>query len=124
MKHIALSEFSSDNYRLYVEKPDKDFSEQKNHSVINQVLAENDKMQIQLNKQVEKNAENVADILSSFAKYKLDQGGSKQIETWLGKVWMEKIYGQKLLDKIKRIEMIKAENRKNGNTKFEDYYLV
>lgn len=124
MKHLSLEDFSSDNYRLRLEVPDKDFSRERNYKVINQVLAENDKMQRELKDEVKKNAGNVADILTSFAKYKLDLGGGKQLEQWLGKENMKKIYGEKLLAKIRMIEIIKAKNRAQGNTKFENFYLT
>ena len=111
MKHLTLEEFSSDNYRLYVEKPDEDFSRERNYKVIAGVIAENDKMQRELKDEVKKNAGNVADILTSFAKYKLDQDGGKQLEEWLGKDNLKRIYGDKLVAKIRMIEIIKAKNR-------------
>src|ERR1035437_3341270 len=123
MKHLTLEEFSSDNYRLYVEKPDEDFSRERNYKVIAGVIAENDKMQRELKDEVKKNAGNVADILTSFAKYKLDQDGGKQLEEWLGKDNLKRIYGDKLVAKIRMIEIIKAKNRAQGNTKFENFYL-
>jgi hypothetical protein len=124
MNQVLLSDINPDNYRLYVEKPEKDFSAERNFAVINQVLEENDKMQKELDKKVKENAGNVADILTSFAKYKLDINGGKQLEQWLGKENMKKIYGDKLLEKIRMLEIIRAENKKKGNTKFENYYLT
>jgi hypothetical protein len=123
MKHITINEVNPDNYRLYVEKPNKNFSPQKNYAVISQVIAENDKMQTEISGKVKENAGNVADILSSFAKYKLDIGGSKQIEQWLGKSWMTKIYGERLIDKIRMMDILQRQNRTKGNTKFINYYL-
>jgi hypothetical protein len=124
MQNLSLADINPDNYRLYVDKPDKDFSPAKNKSVIDGVLKENDKMQRELNKEVKTNAGNVADILASFAKYKLDLGGGKQLEQWMGKDGMKRIYGEKLLEKMRRFEIIKAQNRKQGNTKYENYYLT
>ena len=115
-KHLTLKDFSDDNYKCYVEKPDKNFSPQRNYSVIKSVLAENDKMQRKLDPRVEKNAGNAADILASFAKYKLDIGGGKQLEEWLGPHWMTKIYSDKLIEKIKMHEAIARINKERGNT--------
>lgn len=124
MKHLQLKDFSSDNYRLRVEKPDKDFSPRRNYHVISQVLAENDRMQTQVHEDVVKNAGNVADILANFAKYKLDIGGEKQIEEYLGRGWMTKIYGDKLIEKIRNREALQRLNIKKGNDKFKNYYLT
>ena len=124
MKHLTLADISPDNLRYYVEKPDKNFSVKRNYAIINQVIEENDKMQRQLNRKVQENAGNAADILASFAKYKLDIGGGKKLEQWLGKEWMKRIYGERLMDKIRMLEIIKAQNRAKGNTKFENFYLT
>ncbi len=114
--HLELKDFSPDNYHLLIEKPDKNFSPRRNYAVIAGVLAENDKMQRSVHPKVQKNAENVADILASFAKYKLDVGGEKKIEGWLGKSWMNKIYGEKLLAKIRVMDSIRKMNIAKGNT--------
>jgi hypothetical protein len=124
MKHLDLEDFSSDNYRLRIEVPDSNFSRERNYQVIAGVIAENDKMQRDLNTEVERNAGNVADILTSFAKYKLDLGGGKQLEQWLGRENLNSLYSDKIKAKIELFEIIKAKNRKNGNTKFENYYLT
>ena len=123
-KHLSLKDFSPDNYRLYIEKPDANFSRERNYKVINQVLAENDKMQRDLNDEVKKNAGNVAEILTSFAKYKLDRDGGKQLEQWLGKENLNALYSEKLKEKMRMIEIIKAKNLKNGNTLYGgNFYL-
>lgn len=122
--HLELTDINSDNYRYYVEKPDKTFNRQRNYAVINQVLAENDKMQRSIDPKVQENAGNVADILASFAKYKLDIGGGKQIEEWLGKSWMTRIYGDKLIEKIRVMESIAKLNRAKGNTMFNGYFYT
>ena len=114
--HLELKDFSPDNYHLLVEKPDRNFSPKRNYAVIAGVLAENDKMQRSVHPQVKKNADNVADILSSFAKYKLDLDGGKKIEQWLGKSWMSKIYGEKLIAKIRVMDSIRKMNLAKGNT--------
>src|ERR1035437_1326415 len=124
MQNLSLADINPDNYRLYVDKPDKDFSPAKNKSVIQAVLVENDKMQRDINKDVKANAGNVADILTSFAKYKLDLGGGKQLEQWMGKDNLASLYSDKIKAKIELFEIIKAKNRKDKNTKFENFYLT
>jgi hypothetical protein len=124
MKHLDLEDFSSDNYRLRIEVPDSNFSRERNYQVIAGVIAENDKMQRDLNTEVERNAGNVADILTSFAKYKLDLGGGKQLEQWLGRENLNSLYSDKIKAKIELFEIIKAKNRRDGNTKYENFYLT
>ena len=116
MHNLSLVDKNPDNLRLYVQKPDPNFSVERNFQVINGVLAENDKMQRTLRGKVKANAGNVADILASFAKYKLDDGGEKKLERWLGKSWMTKIYGEKLIEKIRMAEIMQKQNLKNNNT--------
>src|SRR5258708_4433466 len=100
-KHLTLAQINPDNLRYYVKKPDSDFSAERNYKVIEEVIAENDRMQTKLNGEVKENAGNVADILAHFAKYKLDQGGGKKLEGYLGKHWQTKIYSEKLIEKIR-----------------------
>lgn len=121
--HYQLTDFSKDNYRLYVEKPDPNFSPERNYAVIKGVITDYEQMRYTINPIVVKSAGDRADILASFAKYKLDIGGGKQIEEWLGKERMAEIYGEKLMSKIRIMETVKRLNRAKGNTKFESFYL-
>lgn len=124
MKHLNLNDINPDNLRMYVEKPDKDFSEDRNYRVINNVLEENDKMQNQLSEKVKESAGERADILASFAKYKLDLGGEKKVEQYLGKSWMTKIYGERLIEKIRMQEIIEKQNKKDNNNIYGgNFYL-
>ncbi len=122
--HLELKDVHPVNYPALVEKPDKNFSPKRNYAIIAQVLAENDKMQNRVDPRVVKNAGNVADILASFAKYKLDIGGGKQLEGWLGKQWMTKIYGEKLIEKIRIMDSIKKLNKAKGNTMFGGNFYI
>ena len=121
MKHnFDLASFHPNNRKLLVEKPDRNFSVERNVRVIEAVLAENDKMQRELHEKVKGNAANIADILASFAKYKLDMGGEKQLDQWMGKGWQARVYGEKIVEKIRWAEIMYKqkvqENLKNGNT--------
>lgn len=115
-KHLQLEDFSKDNLPYLIEEPDKNFSPERNYSVIRQIIKENDQVQVKMAQKTAENAGNAADILSSFAKYKLDRDGGKQLEQWLGKHWMTRIYGDKLIEKIRTREAIVQMNLKRGNT--------
>lgn len=121
--HFTLKDFNPDNWHLYVEKPEEDFSAEKNYAVIQETIEEYEKMRYGVDEKVQIAAADRADILASFAKYKLDLGGEKKIEEWLGKKRMNEIYGEKLVEKIRLMESIKKLNRAKGNTKFENFYL-
>lgn len=128
MKHLTLKDIDPSNYRYYIEEPDSNFSKERNYKVINQVLDENDRMQKRLHDQVVKNTGNITDILASFAKYKLDLGGEKKIDQYLGPGWQAKLYSEKIVEKIRWAEImykqIQKDNIQKGNTKFKDYYLT
>jgi hypothetical protein len=122
MKHFQLKDFHPDNYHLYVEKPDPNFSAKKNYAVIQETIKEYDKMYYGIDPKVAAAAADRADILTSYGIYRFGRG-TKKIEGYLGKHWMAKIYGEKLMEKIKIMDTIRKLNRAAGNTKFLDYYL-
>lgn len=122
-KHFAITDFHEDNWHLYEIEPDPDFSPEHNYAVIQKTIEDYEKMRYGIDEKVQRAAEDKADILASFAKYKLDQGGEKKIEQFLGKKRMAEIYGEKLLEKIRLLESTKRLNEAKGNDKFKDYYL-
>ena len=115
-----ITDFNPDNWHLYVEKPDENFSPEHNKAVIRETLEEYEKLRYGVDEKVQEAAADRADILSSFAKYKLDLGGEKQIEQFLGKKRMNEIYGEKLVEKLKMMDSIRKLNLARGNTKFLD----
>ena len=119
-----LEDFNKDNWHLYVEKPDSNFSPQRNKAVVNEIIKEYETDRLGIDPKVQRAAGERADILASWSKYKLDVGGEKQLEQWLGRENLARIYGEKLCEKIKAIDTIRRLNIKNGNTKFSDYYLT
>jgi len=105
--HFTLTDFSEDNWHLYEIEPDPDFSPEHNYAVIQDTIDEYEKLRFGLSDKVVKDSEDKADILASFATYKLDLGGGKSIEEYLGKARMNEIYGEKLLEKIRVMESTK-----------------
>ena len=123
-KHFKLEDFSRDNDHLYVMDPDPDFSPEHNYSVIQNTINKYRKMRYGVDDKVKFNSGNVADILSEFAKYKLDKGGEKKLEDWLGKENLARIYGEKLISKLKVLDSVRRLNKARGNTKFGDHFLT
>jgi hypothetical protein len=109
---------------LYVEKPEGDFSPERNYAVINDTIKDYEKMRYGVDNKVQENAANAADILTSWAKYKLDIGGGKQLEEWFGKENLARVYGEKLVEKLKFRDAIRKDNIRKGNTKLADFYLT
>lgn len=104
IQNINITDFNPDNWHLYVEKPDPDFSPEHNRAVIQETLDEAEKRRKGVSDKTKQASENIGDILASFAKYKFDLGGGKKIEDYLGKKRMAEIYGEKLLEKLRLIE--------------------
>lgn len=123
-KHFGLEDMSADNYHLYVKDPSKTFSPEKNYKLVNDTIKEYEIMRFGTDPELIEKSGEVADILASFAKFKLDQGKGGTIETYLGREGMRKVYGEKLMAKIQVMDSIKKLNKARGNTKFEDYYLT
>ncbi len=122
-QHFELKDFHSDNYHLFNENPDPDFSAKRNYAVINGTIEKYKKMRFGVNPKVTKAAEDRADILASYGIYRFNVG-TKSFTDYMGKGWEKKVYSEKLLQKIKVMDSIKKLNRARGNTKFEDYYLT
>jgi len=116
-KHFTLKDFHSDNYHLYNEEPDADFSPEHNYAVIQSTIDEYEKLRYGIDDKVRAASEDKADILASFAKYKLDIGGERQIEAFLGKKRMDEIYTEELKEKIRLLEMTKKLERAKGKTR-------
>jgi hypothetical protein len=110
--HYKLEDFSQDNWKLYVAEPDPDFSPEHNYAVIQETIDDYEHLRYGLSEKVKANSEDRADILASFAKYKLDLGGEKSIEQFLGKKRMNEIYGEQLLEKLRIMKS--AEKLKKG----------
>ena len=71
---------------------------------------------------VRDNAGDIADILASFAKYKLIDGKGKQLEQWLGKERLTRIYGERLVEKLRVMDSVKRLNLARGNTIAGGYF--
>ena len=123
-KHFGLDDMSTDNYRYYQRDPSKTFHPEKNYQLMQETIKEYEEMRYGTSPELVEKSGEVADILAGFAKFKLDRGQSGDVEKYLGKENLYRIYGDKLASKMKVMDSIKKLNQKKGNTKFEDYYLT
>lgn len=122
MKHLTLNDVQPVDYKFIVEKPDKDFSPEKNYRVINSVIAKSLKLEAELGKILNLDAENRVDYLSSYICY-VNAGGGQKFEKFMGKENMRKIYGERILEKVRIMDSITRMNRAKGNTKYEKFVL-
>lgn len=113
-QHISIEDFNKDNWHLFVDKPDPDFSPEHNRAVIQQTIDEYEKLRYGVADKTKRDSQDRADILASFAKYKLDLGGEKKIEGYLGKARMRELYGEKLFQKVKMLESVKRLSKVKG----------
>lgn len=120
--HLELKDIDPSNYRLI--SKDKDYSYQKNYAVVKRFLKEQDRLQDPnyIDAKVRDNAGDIADILASFAKYKLIDGKGKQLEQWLGKERLTRIYGERLVEKLRVMDSVKRLNLARGNTIAGGYF--
>lgn len=113
---FTIEDVDPSDYRFYVEKPDADFSPERNQAIIQEVIDSGMKIDAVLKKAGLKDMQNRVDILSSFARNSIGKGSQKTLEQYVGKQGMAEIYGEKILEKIKIMESIERLNKSNGNT--------
>ena len=120
--HLELKDIDPSNYRLI--SKDKDYSYQKNYAIVKRFLKEQDRLQDPnyIDAKVRDNAGDIADILASFAKYKLIDGKGKKLEQWLGKERLTRIYGERLVEKLRVMDSVKRLNLARGNTIAGGYF--
>lgn len=121
--HFQLTDFHKDNYHLLNDKPDVDFSPEKNYAVINRTIEKYKKLRYGINPKVTKAAGDRADILASYGIYRFNKG-TKSFDDYMGKGWEKRVYSEKLLEKLKIVDSIRRLNLARGNTKFGDHYLT
>lgn len=122
-KHFELKDFHRDNWRLYEKNPDKNFSPERNYAIINDTIKEYESMRYGVDPKVQRAAGNVSDIMACYGVYRLGSGGTKKFEDYMGRDWMNKIYGERLMDKIKAMKSYEKLQKSRGNTKYKDFYL-
>lgn len=122
--HLELKDIDPSNYRLI--SKDKNYSYQKNYAVVKRFLKEQDRLQdpSYIDRKVNDNAGDIADVLASFAKYKLDIGGGKHIEEWLGKERLGRIYGERLVEKLKVMDSVRRLNLSRGNNLYGGNFYI
>jgi hypothetical protein len=121
-KHLTLNDINPVDYK-YIEKPDKNFSPERNYRIVQETIVKAEKMQAQLGKiRNNKDAQERIDVLSSYARYRMNKG-DKKLDKYMGKEWMKRIYGEKLLEKIRVMDSVTKLNRARGNTKYEKFVL-
>lgn len=92
------------DYKYFVEKPDPNFSPERNKAVINQTIKSTEEYFRKLGKVLDDNILTRIDILTTYGDYKLNRGGEKKFKDYVGKQMHSQLIGERILEKIKLLE--------------------
>lgn len=106
--------------KYFVQKPDKNFSPQRNHAVILESIRKTEKFFKELNEINRDALGERLDVLNSYGRYRLNKG-EKGFDDWAGKELMRELLGEAVLEKVKMLTSIQNMNRQNGNDKFLNF---
>lgn len=88
------------DYHLIVEKPDSSFSPQRNKALVEETLRETDTFFQSLHEARDKEWELRKDVLMSYGDYRLNRGGTKRFEEYVGRDLRRTLIGEQLLSKV------------------------
>ncbi len=120
---METKDLNPKDYKYVLSKPDPNFSPKRNQMVIDEVIRSGEMYDKALRVAQRKDTEDRIDILSSYARHSLGSG-TKKLEDFVGREWMKKIYGEKIIQKLRIAESVKRLNIQKGNTKFLNYDLT
>src|SRR3990167_3131822 len=98
------------DYRFINNKPDPDFSPERNKAIVDETIKETDKFFAQEGKIMDKALGERIDIISSYALYRFNKG-TKSFLNYFGKENYHKLIGEKILSKVRIAETV---NKLNG----------
>lgn len=91
-----------EDYRLFVEKPDPNFSPARNKAIIQETMKETEKFFSELAKPSEDMMDRI-DIFTSYATYRFNKG-QKDVRDYLGKKLYGQVVGENILEKVRVLE--------------------
>lgn len=118
---LSISDIAPEDYKYIVDKPDRDFSPEKNRETIKKVIKDTEKFFNSLDSTLQKDKDNRIDVLSSYAMYTFSKSGHKTLDQYLGKQKMAELYGERIIEKLRILESIQQMNRENGNTDYQNF---
>lgn len=124
MEHLQLEDFHPNNRRILLERQDPNFSAQRNYAIIQETIDDYEKMQVRADAKLAEKAGIAADMLAGYAQHRLVGSGTKSMEDYLGKDLIKRVYGEKLMSKIKVMDSIRRLNQSKGNNLYGgNFYL-
>lgn len=99
--------------KYYVEKPDPNFSVQRNLAVIAQVDREADEFFRKQDEEYKFDQEDRIDVLGTYGRYRFNKG-TKGFEDWAGRKLYTRLIGEKILSKYRALSSI---DKLRGRTK-------
>lgn len=101
---MKTSDLDKRDYRYIVDKPDANFSPERNKAIIAQTIRETDEYFRKLNTVDDKDFQERVDILSSYSSHLYNKSGTKSLKNYLGRELYARIAGEKILARVKALE--------------------
>lgn len=96
---------SKEDYRFYVDKPDPNFSPERNKAIIQETIVNTTKFFKTKNKAIQDSLGERVDILASYANHTLaGKNETKTLEQYLGRHLYTQIVGEKILQKVRLLK--------------------
>ena len=97
---------------------DPDFSVERNKRVVAETIKKNEKEHLLRRKKFLDEAGDKADVITTWVKSL--KGGEKPIDAYIGKQWMIKLAGEKILYKIKKLRELRNKYPQLRGANFEN----
>ncbi len=95
----------SKDKKYYIEKPDPNFSPQRNMAIVYETLEEGEKFFASLNDERKQDRDDRVDVLASYWKYRTEKG-TKDFESYAGRALYKRLLGERILSKYRTLSTI------------------
>ncbi len=113
---LTAADLDESDLKYLVDEPEPGFSPQRNAANIKKAIDSGIKVEMDLRRAGLKDMQYRIDVLSSFARNSIGKGHSKSLAEYVGKAEMAKIYGEKILEKVRIMDSVERLNKAQGNT--------
>ena len=121
---LTPNDLDESDLKYLAEEPDPGFSPYRNAANIKKAIDSGIKIELELRKAGLKDMEYRIDVLSGFARNSIGKGKSQSLEKYVGKREMAKIYGEKILEKVRIMDSVQKLNRAAGNTMLDGKFFL
>ena len=118
---LKLDDVDEKDYKYIVKNPDSSFSPERNRAIIAETIKETNNYFKKMHETLDVGIAERVNTLSYFAKYKLGNGGPKNLEQFLGRENYTKLIGENILSKVRVMDSV---NKLNNNKKYNKTILL